>query len=307
MRARPVPLLATLLALGSVASLSHASPPGAPGVSVPLHALRQPCLDPRFPRLAGPWVVGCGTSGHVDRALSLASGRLVMLPRPLARASTGPSVVFGTGAAGGWFRLEESGATENHDVARVNEGLLAPATTDGVHIALLSERGLQAYDAESSQRRLHAVQPMGWHAPALAWPWVAWVEDAGDGDPDVWIRNATKQTPARALATGPGRQDRVVGRDGWIGWIDEGDVVLLEPVSGRERRLEANTGFHSPATVWNGEACWETRGADLDIVCSDMDGISGPGHQSVPDRWGHWLLYRDGEQPMLYTAPSEAE
>lgn len=296
-----------LLFWGSAASLSFAASPATPGVALPLHALKHRCTDPRFPRLAGAWVVGCGPGGAVDRALSIRSGRVIHLPRPLAPAGTGPGVVVGTGRRGGMFRLTESGAEEIDGTTRITEPLVAPPTTDGEHLALLSERGLQAFPATDGARSIHAARPLGWHPPALAWPWVAWVEDAGDGDADIWLRDTRERASARPLATGPGRQDRVVANEAWIAWVDEGDVVLSNLEHGGQRRFEADTGFRAPPTVWRGEACWETRGDDIDITCTDLPGIQATGHQGWPDRWGPWLLYRDGDRAWLYTAADAAE
>lgn len=288
-------------------AVGHAASPSAPGIALPIPALDHRCADPRFPRLAGPWVVGCGPGGAVDRAVSIETGRLIRLPRPLDPAATGDGHVLGTGRAGGLFRLMESGAEEITGTARITERLLAPPATDGVHLALLSPRGLQAFPATEHARSLLPATPMGWHPPALAWPWVAWVEDAGGGDADVWIRDTGDRGSARALAAGPGRQDRVVGAGRWMAWVDDGDVVLADLRGGGQRRIDARTGFRAPPTVWEGEACWEVRGADLDVACTDLPGAGGPGHQGYPDRWGPWLLYRDGDRPMLYTTAEAPE
>jgi hypothetical protein len=299
--------IGALLLVGSASSLSWAAGPGVPGLSIPLHALKHRCTDARFPRLAGGWVVGCGPTGDVDRALSLESGRVIELPRALSPAGTGPGFVVGAGRRGGLFALTESGAVEVPDTTRITEPLLAPPATDGTHLAVLSERGLQAFPATERARTLHEARPMGWHPPALVWPWVAWVEDAGDGDADVWVRDVRDRRAATAMAKGPARQDRVVAAGAWFAWVDDGAVVLHEPATGSTRRVPAETGFRAPPAVWQGEACWEVRAADVDIACTDLPGVSGPGHQGWPDRWGPWLLYRDGERPMLYTAPDPAE
>lgn len=296
-----------LLVLGSASSLSWAGSPAAPGTALPLYALKHRCTDPRFPRLAGPWVVGCGAGGTVDRALSIHSGRVIELPRGLSPAGTGPGFVVGTGRRGGLFRLTEAGAVEIPDTTRITERLVAPPATDGEHIAILSERGLQAFPVTHGARSIHPAEAMGWHAPALAWPWVAWVQDAGGGDADIWIRDVRDRASARALAAGPGRQDRVVARGSWLAWVDDGDVTVLDLESGTQRRIEAATGFRAPPAVWEGEACWETRGEDVDIACSDMPGIDGEGHQGWPDRWGPWLLYRVDDRAWLYTAADPAE
>lgn len=302
---RPVAL--GLVLLFGAAGLAWAGGPGSPGVSVPLYSLDHRCTDPRFPRLAGPWAVGCGPGGRVDRALSLETGRLVELPRPLGPAGTGPAAVVGTGRRGGLFRLTQAGAVEVADALPIIEPLTAPPATDGAHIGLLSARGLQAFPATQQTRSILDANPLGWQPIALTWPWVAWVEDAGGGDSDVWIRDMRDRHTARPLANGAGRQDRVVAEGEWLAWIDVGDVVLWNPRTAATRRIETQSGFRSPPAPWNGEACWEVRGDGIDIECSDLPDVARPGHQGWPTRWAHWLLYRDGDRPMLYTAPDPTE
>ncbi|MEC8425597.1 MAG: hypothetical protein VX000_17545 [Myxococcota bacterium] len=299
-------MLAPVLLLGATGP-AWSGGPGSPGVAVPLYAINHRCTDSRFPRLAGPWAVGCGPGGRVDRALSLETGRLIELPRPLGSAGTGPAAVVGAGRRGGLFRLTQAGAMEVAEAPRIIEQLTAPPATDGTHIGLLSSRGLQAFPATDQTHSIFDAHPLGWQPIAMIWPWVAWVEDAGGGDADVWIRDMRERSSARPLANGTGRQDRVVAEGDWFAWIDLGDVVLWNPRTEATRRIETRTGFRSPPAPWDGEACWEVRGDGIDIECSDLPGIARPGHQGWPTRWARWMLYRDADVPMLYTAPDHTE
>ncbi len=108
----------------------------------------------------------------------------------------------------------------------------------------------------------------------------------------------------RLLAGGPGDQRLVVAGGGRLAWVDGGDLVILDPQSGAQQRIPAHTGFSAAPTVDGDAACWEERTAHqgLDIACTDGWDRRGPGHQHHPSRFGRWLLYRDGERVMLYTA-----
>lgn len=280
--------------------------PGAPGVAVPLYAASQPCDDPRYPALAGPWVVACGTDGRVDRAVSLDSGRVVDLPRAWRSPGLGPGVVYVPGVRTALLRLTESGV-ERLDVVRVTREAVAPPAADPDHVVVLGADGIEAMAATAQQRRVIGASPLGWQPPALSWPWVAWVEDAGRDGADVLLRDATGSADAEAVGGGPGRQDRVVAQGDWLAWVDEGEVVVRQLSTGSERRVGHGTGFSAAPALYGGEVCWEERTpADgVDIACTDWPGADGPGHQQWPMRWDRWLLWREGDRVMLWTAPSD--
>ncbi len=279
---------------------------GAPGVAIPLYAASAPCDDPRYPTLAGPWVVACGADGRVDRAVSLASGRVIALPGAWRAPGVGPGVVYVPGIDTTLLALTEAGP-EARPVARVTRSPVAPAAADPDHVAVLGAAGLEAFPAADRQRPVIPAHPLGWQPPALSWPWVAWVEDAGPDGADVKLRDATARGEAQTVGGGPGRQDRVVAQGDWLAWVDEGAVVVRQLSTGAERRIEVETGFRAPPALWAGEACWEVRGEEdgVDIRCTDLPGVGGPGHQGWPARWGRWLVYRDGDRVMVWTAPDE--
>jgi hypothetical protein len=301
------PCLAAACALAA-APLAFASA-GAPGLAVPLYAASNPCDDPRYPTLAGAWVLACGADGHVDRAISLSSGRELSLPAAFRSPGVGPDAVYVPDAGGGLWRLTEAGVQVVPGVSRVIEPAVAPAVTDGEHLVVASRKSLQAFPFGDRSRSVYPANPVGWQSPALAWPRVAWVEDAGPDGTDVWLRWADRRADPELLAGGPGDQGRVVAQGAWLAWVDKGDVVVHNLDTGERSEHQANTGFSAPPALWAGEVCWESRqNTDgVDIECTDLPGAGGPGHQLWPSRWGPWLLYREGHRAMLYTRPLDPE
>lgn len=283
---------------------AQAAAPGVPGAAVPLYALSRGCQDDRFPRLAGPYVVGCGKGGRVDRILSLETGELFELDEGLSHAGTGEAALYAPGAAGGLWRLTRQGPVRAEGVTVVRERPLGMPATDGVHLAVLTGPHLQAFSASSPARRLVETRAAGWEAPALSWPGVAWtvVDEAGDHDVH-WLPEAGQGQP-EALAAGPGDQRLVVAQGGWLAWVDEGEVVLHEVDSGARQRLPARTGFNGPPALWQGVACWESReeDGDIDLRCSDGRHLDRPGDQLWPSLWGPWLLFQEEGKTWLLTA-----
>ena len=284
--------LATL-ALAAVAG------PGSPGAAIPLYALAEDCTDSRYPTLAGEWVLGCGSEGAVDRALSLSSGTIITLPVTATSPGVAAGRVYVPGWGGGLIALAEDGGTLSAGISTIHEPPVAPPAIDGERVALLSAGRVQAAELTADARLLHEISPAGWYPPALTDGHVAWVE-RGEGE-DVWWMALPDGTPM-LLAGGPGSQRHVVGHKHWLAWVEESAVILLDTQSGDRQTFEVTTGFSAPITLWDGVVCWEQWGADIDIVCSDGMTVSRPGHQQWPSRFGPWLLFREAERVWLLTA-----
>lgn len=294
----------TLLLLGLLAGPgAQAAAPGVPGAAVPLYALSRPCQDDRFPRLAGPYVVGCGKRGLVDRVLSLETGELWELDQGLASAGTGEAALYAPGPDGGLWRLTHEGPVPVEEIAVVRQRPLGMPATDGVHLALVDAGHLQAFAASSQARRLVETRAAGWEAPALSWPVVAWtvVDEAGDHDLH-WLPDAARGRP-EPLAEGPGDQRLVVAQGGWLAWVDRGEVVIHELSTGEQVRPASATGFNAAPALWQGVACWESReeDGDIDLRCSDGRHLDRPGDQLSPGLWGPWLLFHEDGRAWLHT------
>ncbi len=284
------------------------------GQRVPLHEVSARCDDERLPALSGAWVLGCGPGGTVDRALSLESGRLIRLSAPLPSPGWGAGLVFQPGLQGGLFALTEDGAIAVPGT-RLMERLVSPVALDGLHIAALDADHVQAFPQEAAARTLYAAHPAGWYPPALAWPFAAWVEDAGGGDEDVVQIDLSARGARTVLAGGPGHQRHVVGSGAWLAWVEPEAVVVRDTRDGAERRIPAKTGFSAPPSLWEDIVCFETRAVGgavggievgievgIDVRCSDGLSAGGPGDQRWPSRWSRWLIYREGETVYLRTA-----
>ena len=273
---------------------------GAPGVAVPLSGLGIPCADARLPALAGPYAVGCGPGGGVDRAIDLRTGEQLRWKDAGMVPGLGPGVVYSPGRA--WVRLLPGGAVVD-PMQAVLGTRVAPATTDGEHLVWLLADAVEIGRKGSDRTTRHAARPMGWYPAALAWPWVAWVEDGGpDGEDVVAVNTSDGQRP-RPLAGGPGHQRHVVGQGRRLAWVEDDAILVLDTADQTRTRVAARTGFQAPPTLWQDVLCWETRAqGDVDITCTDGTRADGPGDQLWPSRWEGWLLYRQDRQVWLRTA-----
>ena len=279
---------------------------GAEGAALPLYKVSEKCSDRRYPALAGPWVVGCGSDGRVDRVLSLDSGRFFMLPLSFDAPALGPSVLYSPGISGGLIFLSESGPQEAA-VTMVHGEVAAPAGVDSSRVVVLSEAHVQAFLFEETRRQLYEAHPAGWYPPALAWPWVAWVDDAS-GDEDILALDLSQSHPqVTVLAGGAGHQRHVVGHEHWLAWVEDTRIVLLDTRTNTQEETLVTTGFSSGPTLYRGILCWEEMRSDIDIQCSDGVSIAGAGHQRWPSRWGQWLIYREDNRVMLYTIAEDVQ
>lgn len=274
---------------------------GRPGVAVPLYALKAPCDDPRYPALAGPFVVGCGPSGLVDRALSLQTGRLLPLPRSARSPALDDGQVYIAGVDGGLIRLTEPAPTLAEDIGTIHDVLVAPPALLGDHVAVLTADRVQAAAVTDHARRLYDAHPVGWYPPAIAGDRVAWI-DTGGTDPSaaaVWWMPLGGGRPA---PLGAGRH--VVGSAHLLAWVTPEALVVWDLDTDQQTARPIRTGFSAPPAVWQDVLCWEAWGeADLDIVCDDGLSVTRPGHQQWPSRFSRWLVFREGGQVWLLTAP----
>ena len=286
---------------------------GSPGVAVPLYAIEDNCADPRYPSLAGDWVVACGKKGQIDRLVHLPSGRVVKLPAPLDPRRTGASAgtVPGTSALvqiGGATRVvvvSEHGAQELEGITRLPGEPVGLPATDGVHLVAALDGRVEALVATDKVRPSWPADTIGWQGLAMSWPWVAWVELGRDGSEDVWALEVGGADPT-PIAHGPGEQRLVVSDGPGFALVDDGDVVRWRPDAGVVDRITARTGFLSAPTASGGAICWEQRVPehdDIDIVCTDSLGADGPEDQLRPSRSGPWLLYRQAGRTWLATSP----
>ncbi len=302
--------LLTLSAFLGCYNRSWASADGTAGTSVAIHVGSGTCADPRYPSLAGPWIIGCDETGRITDALSVETGQVITLPEPMDSPGLSPNQVFDT--AVGIVSLPSGDVTPSRAFHRHRwQQQTAPPANRGQTVAITTASSVDTTKLGTGIIRrfgpeAEAPTPLGWYPAAINQTHIAWVVDGGSSGADVWWVARAKGRP-EPLASGPGQQHHIVGSDAWLAWVEPSAVVVLDTLSGQETRHPAKTGFSAGITLWQDVVCWETRqDADIDIECSDGVIVRGSGHQRWPSRWGNYLLYRDGDQVMLWTR-SESE
>jgi hypothetical protein len=137
-------------------------------VSVPLHALASPCQDARYPALAGPWAVGCGKTGEVDRAISLHSGERIALP-PSISPGLGPGVVYApevgridlsAPAAAKVSRFERNRLSNRTAPPAVSSAGIAVIKDNSVHSLVLGDKVIRSLTSDAP--------PLGYQPPAIS-------------------------------------------------------------------------------------------------------------------------------------------
>jgi hypothetical protein len=279
-------------------------PPAPTAQRRPLPGLRHRCHDRRFPVLAGPWVLGCGPGGLVDRALHVETGLEVELEAPVESPGFDQSGrVFALGAEHGIWSLPDPIPRRAEQLGTATP--IAPPALSGPGAALISEGRVTRFELGEGPRLSREAEPLPWFTPALVWPTVIWVDgrDQERSGLDLWIWGP--EGPPRALATLPGDQRHVAASRRLVAWVDERGVWLQDQRDGARRLHRAETGFRAGISVFDDVVCWEERReGDIDVACSDGLEARGPGDQGWPSRWGPWLLYRQGGVPWLATAPA---
>ena len=274
---------------------------GHSGVAVPLYAASAPCDDRRYPALAGPWVVACGPDGQVDRVLSLRTGRQLDLPLSSPSPALDDSALYIPGFGGGLIQLHESGALLADGIATIHDPAVAPAALSGERVVVLSADRVQSARLLDRARLKHDAQPVGWYPPAIAGDHVAWVDTGGQPDGTaIWWMPLEGGDPQQLAADGR----HVQGSPQRLVWVTDAAIVSRDPVTAQVTTQPVRTGFSAPPSLWQDVLCWEEWGdADVDITCDDGLSVVRPGHQQWPSRWDRWLLFREGDQVWLLTAP----
>jgi hypothetical protein len=283
------------------------------------------CLDDRFPRLAGHWLLYC-EAGRLDRALHLPTRTRMTLQdaarSPGASGATDGSATLFDPAIGTW-RLPSLPVGEASISPEAVLGLTGPFAgppgvgtvhaavvwADRVEVALLgAQRAVRMRTparAVAGEEVALVETPGSPQGEALA----AWVEDAGaDGFDIVGTTGRGDRVP---LSTGPG-DARLLASDGRsVAWVEQDAVVVVDAASRDRVRHEANTGFLHAPTLDADVACWEERPpagcpGDVDIRCSDGTTVGGPGDQLAPSLARGVLVFREGRTLRALTLDQNA-
>jgi hypothetical protein len=262
---------------------------------VPVYALDHLCRDARFPALAGEWAIGCGATGLVDRAVHLPTGTVIELPVANARPGIAPGFLYVPGPGGALFQLTATSALKLVVDARVvRDDVIAPPAIDGVHVAIATRDRVYVAKPDASEWPSWQVDLQGWDGLALAWPWVAWVDDALQV---VAVDAEMRSRPA--VWSSPGARARHVVSDGArFAWVEDGALVLFRPGTDERERIETRTGFHAPPTLSGDRVCYEERvpAGGVQVRCNDGTVVDSA---TWPSLSGDRLLYRKGDHPWL--------
>lgn len=269
-----------------------------------LPALAGTCSDGRFPRLAGAWAVGCGPSGMVDRAVELATNRVVSLTGAAASPALAPGVVYAPGLEHGLWRLPEPNPVPG--VHRMPAPGVEAVATDGARVAVCTREDVQVFALFDAGRQRYAGRPAPWYWPAVSSLGVAWVElrDAALTGEDIWFLADGAHTP-EPLVRKAGQQRHLAASGPFLGWIDDDGVRVEDLRSGERRFYAADAHTSAGLSLWGPVACFEVfDGIDVDVACTDGLEVDRPEHQRGPSRYGPWILFREGAQVLLATAAS---
>lgn len=303
----PLPSAGELPAAADPAPLTLVIFPAGPSSRRPLPTFRHRCRDRRFPALAGPWVVGCGPAGHLDRAEHLESGLLVELDSPADSAGLGDGLVYAPGREHGLWTLPDPIPRHGTPLGATQQ-IAAPAI-QGLAAALALQGRVSVFQIQEAHRLMRDADPLPWFPPALAWPAVYWVDgrDQATSGLDIWGWDH-RDGPPFPVVTRPGDQRHVAASERWLAWLDDEGVWLQDHATGERWLHPADTGFRAGPSLWGSVACWEERTAgDIDVRCSDGLEATGEGDQGWPSRWGPRLLIRQADMPWLITAEEYGE
>jgi|GEM_PF-5903121 len=263
---------------------------------IPLYPFPYSCIDPRFPTIHKGWIVGCNPQGEISELYHVESMRRQRLQ--VESEFVGFDPIEGKimhGRAGVWDLKSQ----EQQRFPRITEKLSAPA---------MGKNGVWAYTTETSisiiegRKKIQIeAYPRGWYPPAWWGNSIVWVEDDGSGGEDLWM--LTDRQQAQVLRGGDIAQRHPVGSGDRLAWI-EGERVGIWTFGEPEAQF-------FPASVVDRLAlsaerlCWSQRGVDIDIHCADGFSLERPGNQIWPAIWEGFLLFREGEQLMLYRFEEE--
>ena len=246
------------------------------------------CSDRRYPAIFGDWVVGCGSNGHVDRAISLLDGKLIRLPTSSESVGFGEVPVFGRRGVYDW-----QDARLNSTVRIINE-MVAPSFNQHDRIASL----------ESDQVRLRvgakswtaSANPRGWYPPALLGQQVIWVNDDGDGGSDLMSWRPGESV--EVYAGGDGEQRHVVSSKTHVAYLDSNQVVV------RNQAAQITASYSAIVidrlSIWEDNVCWSAWSTeDIDIFCSNGFHLARKGHQLWPSHSDKALVFQEEGQVMI--------
>jgi len=270
-------------------------------VAVPLPWLSGVCLDDRYPKVSGDWVVGCKGRGTITRAWNL-RGRFGVQFESLGThpaLSDGLIVDFHNGLA---VDLNSDLCLSPVDstcpvtqVQRYQADTIGPYDINGSQVSASTRDGIYLSIYGSNQRELLLANPASWYPSAVGDGWVAWSEPSIESGVErglLWSRLSSTPVPI-------GQTDQNVrhltSSGDFLGWIEDDSVIIARVEGGQlttESRILTDAHTSSSLSLSGHHACWESWGDGVDVECSNGRRIGGEGDQRYPSHSDEWLVYR---------------
>ena len=270
-------------------------------VSVPVPWVSGECIDERFPKVTGDWVVGCKGSGTVTRAWNLL-GRFGVQFDPMGThpaLSEGVIVDFEGGMEldlnSESCALPVASSCTATEIQSFNTESLGPFDMNHGSVSVTVREGLYFFNYGSNQRELLAAKPASWYPPAVGSGWLAWTEPALESGVErgvFWSRQTV--TPVE-IGDRAENVRHFTSSGEYLAWIEDSSVVIGLVVGGvlaSEVRTPADAHTSISLSLYGGVACWESWGDGIDIECSDGRVFGGAGDQRHPSHSDNWLVYR---------------
>ena len=259
---------------------------------IPVYALPNRCLDPRYPTLHKGWIIGCSSSGLVDRAYHLESMDTVYFDEGREFVGLGAGVQLGSA---GVFDIE----TQTKDkVVRIRDAN-APPVYSNAQWGYTTENNVCIQKGRVTQKS--SALPRGWYPPAWWRSGLVWVEDDGQGGEELWYWNPAQGAP-KSLWDKEGNQRHPIAYKERLAWIEDNRIVIWE--AAKPRFIDMVSAVDRLA-IDSKRLCWaqKTKKEDIDIHCDDGFRLERSKHQTWPALWNDYLLFREDGLMMLYTFP----
>ena len=256
---------------------------------IPVYALPNRCLDPRYPTLHQGWVIGCDSAGLVDRAYHIQSMKTVYFDEGREFVGLGSGVQLGSA---GVFNIER----QTRDKTVRIRNATAPPIYSSERWGYTTQNEICIQKGRVTQKS--AANPRGWYPPAWWKDSLVWVEDDGKGGEDLWLWNPSQGSP-KALWTKGGNQRHPISKGARLAWVEDNRIGLWEDT---ELKFIESVSVVDRLALSQDRICWsqKNQGEDIDIYCHDGFVLKRSKHQTWPVLWKDYLLFREDGLMMLY-------
>jgi hypothetical protein len=270
-------------------------------VAVPVPWVSGECIDERFPKISGDWVVGCKGRGTITRAWNL-RGRFGVQFEGMGThpaLSDGLIIDFEGGLVVDLNTelclVPDGSACSAIPSQSLNTPIVGPYHMNGDSVSVTVREGVSFFTYGSNQRELLAANPSSWYPSAVGSGWLAWTEPSTESGVErgmFWSRQIV--TPVE-IGSREENVRHLTSSGSYLAWIEDSSVVIGRVIDGElatEAHVSSDAHTSSSLSLNNGIACWESWGEGVDIECSNGRSVGGDGHQRYPSHNDDWLIYR---------------